>query len=76
MAVGFVRVRDLETGHHYDLPEGDPRIGNGVTVRLGHYDISDRPRDPKYRSTIMDGDTSSTDDEAPDQPAPDITEES
>lgn len=65
--MGFVRVRDLETGHHYDLPEGDQRIGNGVTARLGRYDISDRPRDPKHRSPI---------DAAPDQPAPDTTEES
>jgi hypothetical protein len=59
--MGFVRVRDVETGYHYDLPEGDPRIGNGVTVRLGHYDVADRPRDPKYPNPDLDTSAGTTD---------------
>lgn len=45
----FVRVKDKSTGHEFDVPESDPRIGR-VFQRLNksHYPPSAYPRRPKY----------------------------
>lgn len=49
----FVRVRDKDTGHQFDVPEADSRIGesfepvNGVEPVEGYLV---QPRESKYRT--------------------------
>lgn len=45
----FVRVRDNDTKHQFDVPEGDPRIGVCLAL-LGRKDwpASRYPRPPKH----------------------------
>lgn len=49
----FVRVRDRDTGHQYDIPEGDPRIGVLVElVNKPHYPPSHFARRPKHHTDL------------------------
>lgn len=45
----FVRVKDLETRHEFDVPEGDWRIEAGLLalVKADRYPPVDRPRRSK-----------------------------
>jgi hypothetical protein len=53
MAPTWIRVRDRDTGHEYDLHEESPLLGTAVvTVIEGypeHSSSSAQPRPPKYR---------------------------
>lgn len=46
----FVRVRDPETGHEFDLPEDHLLIRRGSVVRVKpkQYPPASRPRRPKH----------------------------
>ena len=46
----FVRVKDPQTGHEFDLPETDPRIASGAVKRVtkAHYPTSTVIRRPKH----------------------------
>lgn len=45
----FVRVKDKSTGHEFDVPESDPRIGTAFhKVNKSHYPPSATVRRPKY----------------------------
>lgn len=45
----FVRVKDRDTRHEFDVPEEDPRIGVSLLkVKPSRYPPTDRPRRPKY----------------------------
>lgn len=45
----FVRVKDKSTGHEFDVPESDPRIGKAFhKVNKAHYPPSATVRRPKY----------------------------
>jgi hypothetical protein len=46
----FVRVKDKDSGHEFDVPEDDWRIGEGIyaLVKSDRYPPIDRPRLPKH----------------------------
>lgn len=45
----FVRVKDKSTGHEFDVPESDPRIGEAFSlVSKSHYPPSRAIRPPKH----------------------------
>lgn len=46
----FIRVKDKDTGHEFDVPEEDKRIkvGSLVHVKPVRYPATDRPRQPKH----------------------------
>ena len=45
----FVRVKDKDTRHEFDVPETDPRIGEFFElVKADRYPAVVRPRQPKY----------------------------
>lgn len=45
----YVRVKDNGTGHEFDVPEGDPLIGNGLDlVKSDRYPPAHQMRPPKY----------------------------
>lgn len=45
----FVRVKDKSTGHEFDVPESDPRIGGSLQkLSKDHYPPSRLIRRPKY----------------------------
>lgn len=45
----FVRVRDKATRHEFDVPETDPRIGDGFELVKGdRFPPVDRPRITKH----------------------------
>lgn len=45
----FVRVKDKSTGHEFDVPESDPRIGKTFTpLSKKHYPPSRVVRRPKH----------------------------
>lgn len=46
----FVRVKDKDSGHEFDVPETDWRISEGIftVVKGDRYPAVDRPRFPKY----------------------------
>jgi hypothetical protein len=46
----FVRVKDKETGHEFDVPETDWRISEGIftVVKGDRFPPVDRPRPPKH----------------------------
>jgi hypothetical protein len=46
----FVRVKDKDSGHEFDVPETDWRIGEGIftPVKGDRYPAVDRPRKPKH----------------------------
>lgn len=45
----FVRVKDKSTGHEFDVPESDPRIGKTFTpLSKKHYPPSTAVRRPKH----------------------------
>ena len=48
--MAFVRVKDKDSGHEFDVPEDDWRIGEGffTVVKGDRYPAVDRPRFPKY----------------------------
>ena len=48
--MAFVRVKDKETGHEFDVPETDWRISEGILapVKSDRYPAVDRPRPPKH----------------------------
>ncbi len=49
----FVRVRDKETRHEFDVREGDPRIGSLLElVRKPHYSASPVPRPAKHHLNL------------------------
>lgn len=48
----WLRVRDNDTGHEYDVAEGDPRIGKSMELVKDYPPNSGRtatPRPPKHR---------------------------
>lgn len=49
----WIRVRDRDTGHEYDLHEDDPRLGGDVVEVLKDYPANSsstaQPRAPKHR---------------------------
>ena len=47
----FIRVKDPETGHEFDVPETDWRIGEGifVPIKSDRYPPIDRARRPKHQ---------------------------
>ncbi len=49
----FVRVRDNDTGHEYDVDESSPRIGDTVTA-LDGYPKSRQARPSKFRVDLAD----------------------
>lgn len=45
----FVRVKDNSTGHEFDVPETDPRIGTAfVMANQKRFPRSSQPRPPKH----------------------------
>lgn len=45
----FVRVKDRDTRHEFDVPEGDKRIGHAFDrVKSDRYPPTSRPRPPKH----------------------------
>lgn len=49
--MAFIRVKDKETRHEFDVPEDDPRIGEFFeAVKEDRYPAVDRPREPKYHT--------------------------
>ncbi|GAA1337140.1 hypothetical protein JOE65_000689 [Arthrobacter roseus] len=47
----FVRVKDQDTKHEFDVPESDPRIGSAFElVKADRYPPVIRPRQPKYHT--------------------------
>lgn len=48
--MAFVRVKDKDSGHEFDVPEEDWRISEGIftVVKSDRYPAVDRPRLPKY----------------------------
>lgn len=45
----FVRVKDKSTRHQFDVPESDPRIGDGFElIKSDRFPPVDRPRITKY----------------------------
>lgn len=47
----FVRVKDQDTKHEFDVPEDDPRIGDFFElVKSDRFPPVDRPRQPKYHT--------------------------
>lgn len=48
--MAFVRVKDKDSGHEFDVPEEDWRIGEGIftVVKSDRFPPVDRPRLPKY----------------------------
>jgi hypothetical protein len=46
----FVRVRDVDTGHQFDVPAGDKRVGGCLKpLNRAAWPPSDHPRRPKHR---------------------------
>lgn len=54
--VTYVRVKDVCTGHRYDVPSTDPRLRAGLLVPLHRRDYPDsslpRPAKPKRHRLI------------------------
>lgn len=49
MARLWLRVKDRGTGHEFDVPEGDPLIGDGLDlVKSDRYPPAYQERPPKY----------------------------
>jgi len=48
--MAFVRVKDKDTGHEFDVPESDWRISEGLftVVKGDRFPRVDRPRIPKH----------------------------
>lgn len=47
--MAYVRVKDTSTGHEFDVPEADPRVGASLEpVSKDHYPPSPVARRPKY----------------------------
>lgn len=45
----FVRVKDSSTGHQFDVPEKDPRIGKAFTLlNSDRFPRARAPRPPKH----------------------------
>ena len=45
----FIRVKDKDTKHEFDVPETDPRIGKSFEpVKADRFPPVVRPRQPKY----------------------------
>ncbi|CAN7466348.1 hypothetical protein LJR013_003195 [Pseudarthrobacter oxydans] len=49
--MAFVRVKDKDSGHEFDVPENDWRIGEGIftPVKSDRYPAVDRTRLPKHK---------------------------
>lgn len=47
----FIRVKDKDTGHEFDVPEEDWRIGEGlfIPVKGDRFPAVDRPRVSKHK---------------------------
>lgn len=49
--MAFVRVKDKDTGHEFDVPEEDWRIGEIFTpVKGDRFPAADRPRPTKHKT--------------------------
>lgn len=50
----FVRVRDKNTKHEFDVPEDDWRIAAGLfdPIKSDRFPPVDRPREPKHHIEI------------------------
>ena len=47
--MAFVRVKDKDSGHEFDVPENDPRIGSAFAlVKSDRFPPVSRPRQPKH----------------------------
>lgn len=47
----FIRVKDKSTGHEFDVPESDPRIGKAFKpLSKNHYPPSAVARRPKHHT--------------------------
>lgn len=48
--MAFVRVKDKDSGHEFDVPETDWRISEGIftVVKSDRFPPVDRPRPPKH----------------------------
>lgn len=44
----YLRVRDPDTGHHFDVPEGSPLLRDGLVVPVTRYEPSPVARPPKH----------------------------
>lgn len=46
----FIRVKDKDSGHEFDVPEQDWRVAEGILapVKSDRYPPVDRPRLPKH----------------------------
>ncbi len=46
----FIRVKDKDSGHEFDVPANDWRIDEGffVPVKSDRFPPVDRPREPKH----------------------------
>ena len=62
----FIRVRDKSTGHEFDVPETDPRVGEAFErVSKRHYPPSSVVRRPKHKLRPATGGTPTTDPKPP-----------
>lgn len=74
----FVRVRDPETKHQFDVPKGDPRIADGRLVPMSEnrWPPSNVIRPPKHhiklagRTASRETDSAPVESEPQDAPAP------
>ena len=50
--MAFVRVKDKDSGHEFDVPEEDWRIGEGIftPVKGDRFPAVDSPRLPKHKT--------------------------
>ena len=49
----YVRVKDKQTGHEFDVPERDPRIGKAFApVKSDRYPRSRQPRPAKHKVSM------------------------
>lgn len=59
--MAYVRVKDESTGHEFDVPETDPRVGKTLKpVSKTHYPLSPVPRRPKHNASSARSKASST----------------
>lgn len=51
----FVRVKDTDTKHEFDVPEGDRRIASGAfeLIKSDRYPPVDRPRRAKFHVQVQ-----------------------
>lgn len=58
----YIRVKDPDTGHEFDVPEGSALLAKGLVspVKEKRYPAAEQPRRPKHHLNLAGQTTSST----------------